>query len=135
MAKKSDAFFQTPIPPTPDKTLARAVADMRDEVRTSMSQLFEQNKKMDMRVTASELRIDKLFKAFPEGDTEGHARYHQVLIDMAEEKRRLWKAIIEKTLSALAWSLVLALGWVAWHNLLNFVNYVIETATASKGTH
>ena len=63
-----------------------------------------------------ELRTD-FVKAFPAGDFDGHRRYHELLVEQLEERRRLRIAIQEKTMSALAWSVMVALGAAIWHEI------------------
>lgn len=53
-------------------------------------------------------------EAFPGADHVGHCRYHQLMIEDIDAKKRLRQAVLEKTISGLVWSLVVALGVAAW---------------------
>lgn len=122
MVKKHDALFQTGLESsTVDKNILEAITELRDVVRQSTMSL----KKMDERVTSSEIRIDKLFLAFPQGDVDGHARYHQVLIDMANEKREMWRYIKTQTLRGLVWVALVGLGYAALHEMQWLINLAI----------
>lgn len=53
-------------------------------------------------------------EAFPGGDHIGHCRYHTLMIEEIEERRRLRRAVQEKTISGLVWAGVLAVGVAVW---------------------
>lgn len=52
---------------------------------------------------------DMATSAFPGGDLDGHRRFHEAYIERTAELRRLRMAILEKTLSALVWGLIVGL--------------------------
>lgn len=54
--------------------------------------------------------VERFMNAFPGGDVDGHRRYHELKIEELEERRKLRKAIEEKTISGLIWSGVVAIG-------------------------
>ena len=61
-------------------------------------------------------KLEALLKSgFPGGDPEEHRRYHDEVIDFMRERRELWKAIREKTLTALLWSGLLTVGSAIYH--------------------
>lgn len=49
--------------------------------------------------------------AFAGGDPDGHRRAHETMINMMEERRRMYASIREKTLSGLIWGGIAWLGW------------------------
>ncbi len=59
--------------------------------------------------------VAQLNRAFPNGDTEGHRRYHDLKIQELEEKRRLRIAIREKTIAGLVWAVIVGIGTAMWH--------------------
>ena len=61
--------------------------------------------------------VEKICRAFPGGDIESHKRYHEVQMEMLEEKRRLRRAIMEKTIAGLVWSAIIA-GFMLGMNYL-----------------
>lgn len=69
----------------------------------------------ELRLVRHDERIADIASAFPNGDTEGHRRYHQTMIEILEERRRLRVAIQEKTISGLVWALMVFIGLAAWH--------------------
>ena len=80
-----------------------------------IAQMLESQRRTEDRLTELEAMLkDHVGEAFPGGDAEGHRRAHEAMIELTNEKRRLRAAIMEKTLSGLVWSLVIALGVAAW---------------------
>lgn len=69
----------------------------------------------EMRLISHDERIADIASAFPNVDTEGHRRYHQTMIEILEERRRLRVAILEKTISGLVWAVLVFVGMAAWH--------------------
>ena len=63
--------------------------------------------------------LDKMRSAFPNGDIEGHRRYHELKIEELAERRRLRVAIQEKTISSLLWSGIILIA-AAIANYLGF---------------
>lgn len=57
---------------------------------------------------------NRFAEAFPGGDHVGHCRYHALMIENIEWKKRLWRAVAEKTISGLAWAAVLVIGISLW---------------------
>lgn len=55
--------------------------------------------------------------AFPGGDLDSHRRYHELLIENTIEKRRLRRAIQEKTISGLVWAIIAGTGLAVWHEI------------------
>lgn len=64
------------------------------------------------------LEMDERFAdAFPGGDHVGHCRYHELMIEQIEERRRLRQAILEKTISGLIWSAIVGGAAAVWFYL------------------
>ena len=59
--------------------------------------------------------MDKRFAdAFPGGDHVGHCRYHVLMIEEIDSRKRLTQAVKEKTISGLAWAVVVVVGISMW---------------------
>jgi hypothetical protein len=54
-------------------------------------------------------------EAFPGGDTEGHRRAHETMIELLEERRKLRIAVQEKTISGLIWAGIVAILTSIYH--------------------
>lgn len=73
------------------------------------------------RLTQLEANLEKVVKAFPENDFEGHKRYHETIIEMLAERRKLRRAIEEKTISGLVWMIIVGVGLALWHEVLRLL--------------
>jgi hypothetical protein len=56
-------------------------------------------------------------EAFPGGDHVGHCRYHQLMIEGIDAKKRLREAIMQKTIAGLVWGAMIGLGLAVWQYL------------------
>lgn len=63
----------------------------------------------------------KWLEAFPGGDAAGHRRFHEMMIEVATDRRKLIAAIKEKTIAGLVWGAMLALGLACWHYFLELI--------------
>lgn len=59
--------------------------------------------------------MDRRFAdAFPGGDHVGHCRYHTLMIEEIESRKKLRQALTEKTLTGLVWAGLVGLGFAVW---------------------
>lgn len=59
--------------------------------------------------------MDKRFaEAFPGGDHVGHCRYHALMIEDIDARKRLRQAIMEKTIGGLVWGMLAAVVIGMW---------------------
>jgi hypothetical protein len=59
--------------------------------------------------------MEKRFaESFPGGDHVGHCRYHQLMIEGIDAKKRLREAILQKTIAGLVWGAMIGLGLAVW---------------------
>lgn len=76
-------------------------------------------------IDAVNRRIDDLDRrfseAFPAGDHIGHYRYHALMIEQIEERRRLRRAVLEKSIAGLAWAVMLFIGLAVWNYVLSLI--------------
>lgn len=97
--------------------VARAIIELRDGQRGILEELASMKRDhVDAAKEAAQFR-----KAFPAEDLAGHCRYHQILIDALDEKRKLRIAIKEKTIAGLVWAAALWLAHTAWAELLRLL--------------
>jgi hypothetical protein len=88
-----------------------------EEIRGGQREIIKTLEHMEQRHNASEAAIEKITKAFPAGDLDGHRRYHETMIEMVAERRRLRIAIQEKTISGLVWAGLVGAAVMVWHEL------------------
>lgn len=59
-------------------------------------------------------RIDELHKAFPDGDCDGHRRYHEAVIRKIEDRAEFWKVLRAELASKGLWAVVLVVAAALW---------------------
>lgn len=55
--------------------------------------------------------------AFPGGDHVGHCRYHELMIDDIDGRKKLRDAVMEKTVAGLVWAIIVGIAIACWHYL------------------
>jgi hypothetical protein len=60
-------------------------------------------------------------EAFPGGDHMGHCRYHTLMIEDIDARKRLRQAVLEKTISALVWGFIVAIGATLWYGAIAYL--------------
>lgn len=78
------------------------------------------------RLNSIETKMDTVCSAFPANDFEGHRRYHQSLIEVLEERRKLYRSLKEKTILGLVWAAVVWVGLAVWHELADALKIAIS---------
>lgn len=94
-----------------------AIEHIATELRTGQNMIVDRLDAMERRHAVNEAAIANFQNAFPKGDADGHRRYHETVVEMLEEKRKLRMAIQEKTVSGLVWAGIVAVGTAIWHEL------------------
>jgi hypothetical protein len=56
----------------------------------------------------------KLTNAFPSSDIDGHRRYHEEVIAMMQDRRRMRQAVLEQVIKGSAWALLITTGAALW---------------------
>lgn len=73
---------------------------------------------VEEKVDALELQqkdLDRRFaEAFPGGDHLGHCRYHQLMIEDIESRKRLTQALKEHSLIGVLWAILIFVGTACW---------------------
>lgn len=89
-----------------------------EQIKASLRSLTEDVHSIrdDLKADLNGIR-DDIAKAYPAGDADGHRRYHEMMIEDLEAKKKLTQAIKEKTISGLIWAGIIALSMAAWHEL------------------
>ena len=74
---------------------------MSEELQSTVTHIKESVDRMADDIRSLKVSHEELNRAFPEGDLEGHRRYHQLIIEEIEWRKRLRQALIEKSLLGL----------------------------------
>ncbi len=83
---------------------AEAIIKAISGIKEGQDEIVKNLDTMNKRHEATEAELSNIKRAFPNGDYDGHRRYHETMIEMLAEKRRLRMAVQEKTISGLVWS-------------------------------
>jgi hypothetical protein len=96
--------------------LDRALIELIRQVQGSMSRL---EAALEQHILTQRLEIaDVLTTAFPQGDADGHRRYHEAMIKAAEDRAKFW---FDLRMSVAKWGLLGVLGWLVvltWNGFL-----------------
>ncbi len=122
---KGKNLFQPPTHGADLSAVVQALENLQsshEDLRRSHTKVLERLDLIDKHNEARDDRIKDLFSAFPAGDVEGHRRYHEMQMEILAEKRKLRIAIQEKTISALIWIAIVAVGTAIWHEIVGAIN-------------
>jgi hypothetical protein len=86
------------------------------EMRSSLKLIIEKQELLHNKIIA----IDE--ESFPAGDRHGHKRYHELMIDKLESNKNLYRAIKEKGIVGILWSIVVAISGLVWHSIQTSLN-------------
>jgi hypothetical protein len=83
--------------------------------------IYDLSQRMDALEAAQiKLRAD-INDLVPGGDVDGHRMYHAGLIEEQLDRKKMRQAVIEKTLTALIWAVIVGVFIALWHELQNQV--------------
>lgn len=85
--------------------------EVRDGQKTSEAQLATAMQSLASHTKIDEENFRSIMKAFPNGEIDGHRRYHQSIIDWYELRNRVIRECLVHILKAGA---IGALVWVGW---------------------
>lgn len=71
-------------------------------------------------IEAVNTKLDKVLKAFPAGDIDGHRQYHDLMIEKNRALRQLSAAVKEKTLLWLICGFIVYVGIAIAHEVKHF---------------
>jgi len=60
-----------------------------------------------------------IISAFPNGDADGHRRFHEESIETMKDVRELVKRVRNSTITGLVWAVIVLLGASVWMYLRN----------------
>ena len=91
------------------------MSDQAREIALTDSRLDDLERFRDVDFEQWKASMEKRFAdAFPGGDHVGHCRYHDLMIEQLHDRKRLIRAIQEKTISGLVWAAVVGGGAALW---------------------
>lgn len=115
-------FNQADLERIADPEVARVLHSILTVQKQTLSEIAEIKTNMGQMTSAVSADVERVLRAFPSEDTDGHRRFHETMIESLEERRRLRRAIQEKTIAGLLWAALVGLGLAVWdyvkHNMV-----------------
>ena len=99
------------------QNLVEKITEMSDGIHA----LIKAADANDDRIRDLEAAVQRVYKAFPSGDMDGHRRYHDLIIAQTEEYRQMKVAIREKTIGGLVWALIVGAAALIWYGFLHMI--------------
>lgn len=78
-----------------------AIAALLRDLVTGQAQLLERVTEIETELQRQAAAAAAFVRAFPSGDLEGHRRYHELMIEDIETRKRMTRAITEKALGGI----------------------------------
>lgn len=64
-------------------------------------------------------KIDQVLKGFPSGDTDGHRRFHEEVIQQMADRRRIRQELLSHLLKASTWAALTSVVYALWKHFRN----------------
>jgi hypothetical protein len=113
-------------PPHTDGESFRAVVDaldaLRDEIGTRHVENTSSLEVLEKDVKVLIDRVDDLAKGFPDGDWEGHRRYHEAVIKKMEARTKFYDELRAELAKKGMWALILMMGAALWFYVKSRLN-------------
>ena len=94
--------------------VVEAISRLRDDINNRHVENSSTLEVLEKEVKVAIERIDNLAKGFPGDDPDGHRRAHEALIQRAEERAALYRALREELVKKGLWALIVAIGALVW---------------------
>jgi hypothetical protein len=113
-------------PPHTEGDGSRAIADALDRLRDEIGQRHTENTST-LEVVEDKLnvlfdRVDDLAKGFPDGDWEGHRRYHEAVIKKMEARTKFYDDLRGDLAKKGLWAVILTMAAAIWFFLKSKLN-------------
>lgn len=86
---------------------------------------LDEQERMEHRVDSLERfqqDIERRFaEAFPGADYLGHCRYHDLMIEQIDARKKLTRAIAERTIGGLVWGMFIGLAIAVWQYVKSMI--------------
>jgi hypothetical protein len=82
--------------------------------KTELQRIYEMLHGLREELVENTRKTDQLIKGFPEGDLEGHRRFHELLIAQLEERKNLRRELLFHLLKSSSWMALGGFFYVLW---------------------
>ncbi|WP_454676678.1 hypothetical protein [Achromobacter marplatensis] len=95
------------------RALHAQIQEWRQEERLNMAANHAENRSEMEALRREMLALSSAVKtAFPDGDFDGHRRYHELLIAREEQRQMIRREVITHLLKGSTWAMLLGLFWM-----------------------
>lgn len=94
-----------------DQLILQLLQEVRDEQKNFLQRLDHHEQQLQKHANESETRHKELLGAFPAGDTEGHRRYHETVIEWRELRNKI---VRECLINMVKVGGLMAVGWLLY---------------------
>lgn len=96
------------------KEVVAAINKLKDDLDERHLENVGAQAVTDAKVVEAIRGIDELRKAFPDGDPDGHRRYHEAIIKSIEDKGAFYRTLRDELAKKGLWALVIVMGLALW---------------------
>ncbi len=101
------------------------LADGQRELAEGQKEMLKMMDKFDDMHNEHTVGFAMLLKAFPGGDTDGHRRAHDAMIESIIVKNQLRAHLLEKGLGGLIWAGICGLGLIIYYGVITFIKLTL----------
>lgn len=99
--------------------------EVLNEIRGFRQQMAGEHTENVKRLDKMDERMARMEAGFPGGDPDGHRRYHEMMIEEMEDKKKLRRELMAHVIKSSTWA---ALGGVVWFVITRAKDWLILLA-------
>lgn len=104
------------------RAVVASIDSMRDEIGKRHVENTSSIETVEKKVNVLFERVDDLVKGFPEGDWDGHRRYHEAVILKIESRAKFYDDLRAELAKKGLWALIIGVATAVWFYLKSKFN-------------
>ncbi|CAN7645491.1 hypothetical protein [Paraburkholderia terricola] len=104
------------------KEIVSAILSLKADLDQRHGENIMSQSVTDKKVVEIQRGVDELRRAFPDGDWDGHRRYHEAVIKRMEARAQFYRDLSGHLIKGGAWALIVFLAWASWQAIKAKVN-------------
>jgi hypothetical protein len=89
---------------------------------TEQTKVLEELAALRTELAENTRKTDLILKGFPDGDPDGHRRYHEEVIQQMADRRKLRQELLTHLLKASSWPALFGVCYVLWKYFKTQIN-------------